>query len=122
MATDRLLTTGYQVQPGFVVAQHQGFFADEGLDVVFEVATHAPTHNQGMADGRWDLTLSSADTMIARNTRDGTDYVLFMNGERGLDVVLVAAPSVASVAGIAGQRLAGDPGDSNYDLHRRKIL
>src|SRR5262249_7222251 len=44
------------------------------------------------------------------------------NGERGLDVVLVAAPSIASVADLRGQRLAGDPGDSNFDLHRRKIL
>jgi ABC-type nitrate/sulfonate/bicarbonate transport system substrate-binding protein len=122
MAGDRIRTIGYQVQPGFVAAQHLGFFADEGLEVVFEVATHAPTHNRGMAEGRWDLTLSSADTMIARNTRDGTDYVLFMNAERGLDVKLIGAPSVPTLQDLRGQKLAGDPGDSNYDLHRRKIL
>ena len=122
MATDRILTTGYQVQPGFVAAQRLGYFADEGLDVVFEVATHAPTHNRGMAEGRWDLTLSSADTMIARNTRDGADYVLFLNAERGLDVKLIGAPTVATLQDLRGQTLAGDPGDSNYDLHRRKVL
>jgi ABC-type nitrate/sulfonate/bicarbonate transport system substrate-binding protein len=122
MAADRIRTIGYQVQPGFVAAEHLGYFADEGLEVAFEPATHAPTHNQGMAEGRWDLTLSSADTMIARNTRDGTDYVLFLNAERGLDVKLIGAPTLATLQDIRGQRLAGDPGDSNYDLHRRKIL
>ncbi|HZS01512.1 MAG TPA: ABC transporter substrate-binding protein [Chloroflexota bacterium] len=122
MATDRILTTGYQMQPGFVAAQRLGYFADEGLDVVFEVATHAPTHNRGMAEGRWDLTLSSADTMIARNTRDGADYVLFLNAERGLDVKLIGAPAIRTLSDLRGRTLAGDPGDSNYDLHRRKIL
>ena len=119
---DRIRATGYQLQPGFVAAQHLGFFADEGLAVEMEVATHAPTHNKGMAEGRWDLTLSSADTMIARVTRDGADYVLFLNAERGLDVKLIGAPDVASVQDLRGRKLAGDPGDSNYDLHRRKIL
>lgn len=119
---DRLSITGYQLRPDFMAAEEQGYFADEGLDVAFERAWHAPTHNQGMASGRWDLTLSSADTMIARTTRDGTDYVVFMNAERGLDVQLIGAPQTHTLQDIVGKTMAGDPGDSNYDLHRRKIL
>ncbi|HEY8693800.1 MAG TPA: ABC transporter substrate-binding protein [Chloroflexota bacterium] len=119
---DRLSITGYQVRPDFMVAEERGFFGDEGLEIAFERAWHAPTHNQGMADGRWDLTLSSADTMMARTTRDGTDYVIFMNAERGLDVQLVGAPGIDTLQDIIGKTMAGDPGDSNYDLHRRKIL
>jgi NitT/TauT family transport system substrate-binding protein len=122
MPPDRILATGYQLQPGYLAALHLGFFADEGLDVQMEIATHAPTHNRGMAEGRWDITLSSADTMIARVTRDGADYVLFLNAERGLDVKLLAAPTIATLQDLRGKRLAGDPGDSNFDLHRRKIL
>ena len=119
---DHISTIGYQKQVGFIVAERRGLFARHGLDLSFERATHAPTHNQGMAEGRWDLTLSSADTLIARVTRDGTDFVLFMNAERGVDVKLVAAPGIATVQDLRGKLLAGDPGDSNYDLHRRKIL
>ena len=119
---DRLSITGYQLRPDYMAAEEQGFFADEGLEVAFERAWHAPTHNQGMASGRWDLTLSSADTMIARTTRDGEDYVIFMNSERGLDVQLIGAPATHSLRDIVGKTMAGDPGDSNYDLHRRKIL
>ncbi|HLG70531.1 MAG TPA: ABC transporter substrate-binding protein [Chloroflexota bacterium] len=119
---DTLNITGYQVRPDYMAAEEQGFFTAERLEVNFERAWHAPTHNKGMAEGRWDLTLSSADTMIARTTRDGADYVIFLNGERGLDVQLVGAPGIESVYDIRGKTMAGDPGDSNYDLHRRKIM
>jgi ABC-type nitrate/sulfonate/bicarbonate transport system substrate-binding protein len=122
MAVDRITTTAYQLQPGFIAAQHLGYFGDEGLEVAMERTVHAPTHNKGMAEGRWNITLSSADTMIARTTRDGTDYVLAANVERGLDVKLIGSPEVPTLQDLRGQLLAGDPGDSNYDLHRRKIL
>lgn len=119
---ERIAAIGYDKKVGYLVAEEHGLFARHGLEVSYERAGHAPTHNQGMVEGRWDMTLSSADTMIARATRDGADFVLFMNVERGLDVRLVAEPSIASVANLRGKRLAGDPGDSNYDLHRRKIM
>lgn len=119
---DRIAAIGYDKKVGYLVAEELGLFARHGLEVCYERSTHAPTHNQGMLDGRWDMTLSSADTMIARATRDGADFVLFMNVERGLDVRLVGSPSIAGVADLRGKRLAGDPGDSNYDLHRRKIM
>ena len=73
-----LNVTGYHRRPAHLVAEQKGFFADEGLEVKFHEATYAPEHNQGMAEGRWDLSLSSADTMIARTTTDGVDYLLFM--------------------------------------------
>ena len=65
---DRISAIGYTPQPGFLAAQQLGFFADENLAVELEPAVHAPTHNRGMAEGRWDLTLSSADTMIDGRT------------------------------------------------------
>ena len=118
---DRIAAIGYDKKVGYLVAEELGLFARHGLEVSYERSVHAPAHNQGMLDGRWDITLSSADTMIARATRDGADFVLFMNLERGLDVRLVAAASIASVGDLRGKRMAGDPGDSNYDLHRRKF-
>jgi ABC-type nitrate/sulfonate/bicarbonate transport system substrate-binding protein len=75
-----------------------------------------------MAEGRWDFTLSSADTMIARTTTDGTDYMLFMQAEEGLSAYLIGQPGVDSVEKLRGKLLAGDPGDSNLDLIRKKIL
>ena len=119
---DILKVTGYHKRPPQLVAEEKGFFARERLAIQFDEATYAPEHNKGMAEGRWDLTLSSADTMIARNTTDGTDYILFMQAEEGLTASLVGRPGVNSLEQLRGQLLAGDPGDSNLDLIRMKIL
>jgi ABC-type nitrate/sulfonate/bicarbonate transport system substrate-binding protein len=75
-----------------------------------------------MAEGRWDFTLSSADTMIARTTTDGVDYMMFMQAEEGLSAYLIGQPGFDSIAKLRGKLLAGDPGDSNLDLIRKKIL
>jgi sulfonate transport system substrate-binding protein len=119
---DVLNVTGYQRRIPHLVAEYKGFFARENLDVRFHETTYAPDHNRGMAEGRWDFTLSSADTMIARTTTDGVDYLLFMQAEEGLSAYLIAQPDVNSIEELRGKLLAGDPGDSNLDLIRKKIL
>ena len=119
---DVLSVTGYQRRTPHVVAEHKGFFAKENLEVRFHHTTYAPDHNRGMAEGRWDFTLSSADTMIARKTTDGVDYMLFMQSEEGLSAYLIGQPGVDSIDKLRGTLLAGDPGDSNLDLIRKKIL
>lgn len=119
---DDLRVVGYYPLPALVAAEKKGFFAREGLAVSFEIATFAPEHNRGMAEGRWDISITSPDTMIARATRDGHDFVIYLMAEKGLQVKLVGAKEIKSPADLKGKRLAGDPGDSNYDLHRRKIL
>jgi ABC-type nitrate/sulfonate/bicarbonate transport system substrate-binding protein len=119
---DTLNVTGYQRRPPLLVAEDKGFFAKEGLEVNFHQTTYAPDHNRGMAEGRWDMTLSSADTMIARTTTDAVDYLLFMQAEEGLSAYLIGQAGVGSIEQLRGKRLAGDPGDSNLDLIRKKIL
>ena len=119
---DVLSVTGYLRRTPHVVAEHKGFFSRENLEVRFHQTTYAPDHNRGMAEGRWDFTLSSADTMIARTTIDGVDYMLFMQAEEGLSAYLIGQPGVDSIEKLRGKLLAGDPGDSNLDLIRKKIL
>lgn len=119
---DALLTTGYHRRPAHLVAEYRGFFAAEGLAVDYHLSTYAPEHNRGMAEGRWHISLSSPDTMIARMTTDGVEYRLFMQAEAGLDAALVGRAGITSIEQLHGQLLAGDPGDSNLDLIRRKIM
>ena len=121
-AATKLTVTGYFRTPAFLVAQKRGLFAREGLDVEFHLVRLAPEHNDGLAQGRWPITLSSADTMLARTTQEGVDFVLFMQAEEGLDVQLVAQPSIKSLAELRGKLFAADPVDSNYDLVRNKIM
>jgi ABC-type nitrate/sulfonate/bicarbonate transport system substrate-binding protein len=119
---DILNVTGYQRRFPHVVAECRGFLEKEGLQIQFHETTYAPDHNRGMEEGRWDLTLSSADTMIARTTTDGVDYLLFMQAEEGLSAYLIGQPGVNAIEALRGKLLAGDPGDSNLDLIRKKIL
>ena len=119
---DRLTVTGYYRRPAHLVAMEKGFFAKENLDVVFHLVDLAPEHNKEMAEGKWNLTLSSADTMLARATQDHVDYVLFMQAEEGLNVQLVGQPEIKTLADLRGKLLAADPVDSNFDLVRNKIL
>ena len=83
---DTLRVIGYYPLPPFVVAQEMGLFAREGLTIDFTIATLAPEHNKGMLEGRWDISLTSPDTMVARVTRDGHDFLLYLMAERGLEV------------------------------------
>lgn len=119
---DKLRAIGYYPLPAFVAAKEKNWFAREGLEVDLEIATFAPEHNRGMAEGKWDLSLTSPDTMIARVTRDGHDFALYLIAEKNLQVKLIGANNIKSPGDLRGKVLAGDPGDSNYDLHRRKIL
>jgi ABC-type nitrate/sulfonate/bicarbonate transport system substrate-binding protein len=119
---DILNVTGYHRRPAHLVAEYNGFFAEQALQVIFHEATYAPDHNRGMAEGRWDFSLSSADTMIARTTGDHIDYLLFMQAEEGLSAYLVGQGEFRSIEQLRGRLLAGDPGDSNLDLIRKKIL
>src|SRR6478735_3151760 len=119
---DVLNITGYQRRTPHVVTECKGFFAKEQLELNFHRTTFAPDHNRGMAEGRWDFTLSSADTMMARTTTVGVDYLLFMQAEEGLSAYLIGQPDVCSIDQLRGKLLAGDPGDSNLDLIRKKIL
>ena len=118
----KLTVTGYYRTPAFLVASKKGLFAKEGLDVEFHLVRLAPEHNDGLAQGRWPITLSSADTMLARTTQDKVDFVIFLQAEQGLDVQLVARPEITSLKDLRGKTFAADPVDSNYDLVRNKIM
>jgi NitT/TauT family transport system substrate-binding protein len=123
IASDTKLTvTGYFRTPAFLIAGHKGFFAKEQLDVEFHLVRLAPEHNAGLAEGRWPITLSSIDTMLARSTQDGVDFVAFMEPEEGLSVQLVVKPEIKSLSDLRGKLFAADPVDSNYDLVRNKIM
>jgi ABC-type nitrate/sulfonate/bicarbonate transport system substrate-binding protein len=118
----KIVVTGFYRTPAFHIAQRRGLFAKEGLDVEFLLVRLAPDHNEGLAQGRWPITMSSADTMLARTTQDGVDFVLFLEAEEGLDVQLIAQPKYKALQELRGKLFAADPIDSNYDLVRNKIM
>ncbi len=81
---DHLSFTGYARRPPHLVAIDKGFYASQDLEVEYHFVGLAPDHNREMAEGRWDMTMSSADTMLARTTTDKVDFVLFLQADEGL--------------------------------------
>jgi ABC-type nitrate/sulfonate/bicarbonate transport system substrate-binding protein len=117
-----ITVTGYFRRPSFLVADFKGYFKREGLDVQFHLIGLCPDHNRELAEGIWPITMSSADTMLARTTQDGVDFVIFLESEQGLDVQLVVQPEIKSFVDLRGKLFAADPVDSNFDLVRNKIM
>jgi ABC-type nitrate/sulfonate/bicarbonate transport system substrate-binding protein len=118
----KLTVTGYYRTPAFLVADMKGFFAKQDLDVEFHLVRLAPEHNDGLAQGLWPITLSDADTMLARTTQDNVDFLIFLQPEQGIDVQFVARPEITSLQQLRRKLFAADPVDSNYDLVRNKIM
>lgn len=119
---DKITISAYYQRPAHIVAANKGFFAAEALEVGFHLVDLAPEHNRELAEGRWPLTLSSADTMLARSTQDGVDYVLVMQAESGLNVQLVVQPAITEFEDLRDKLLAADPVDSNFDAIRNKMM
>lgn len=119
---DRITISGYYQRPAHIVASTRGFFAELDLEVGYHEVDLAPDHNRELAEGRWPLTISSADTMLARVTQDGVDYVLVMQAETGLNVQMVVQPDIAGFADLRGKLFAADPVDSNFDAIRNKMM
>ncbi len=119
---DQMTVSGYSRRPPHVVADEKGFFEEQNLDILFHLVKLAPLHNEEMAAGNWNMTLSSADTMIARSTKEGVDYVMFMQAEEGLGAYLIGQPQYPKIEDLRGTLLAADPVDSNLDVIRMKIM
>ena len=119
---EHLSIPGFLRRSSFLVAVHKGFFAREELEVDFQLVKLAPEHNREMADGRRLMSMIAIDTMLARATKDGVDFVAFMQTEQGMDVQLVVRPEIKSFADLRGKLFAADPVDSNFDLVRNKIM
>ena len=86
---DRIKVSGFDRRIPHLVAEREGFFAREGLEVDFHTVAYSPDHSAEMAAGKWHLSLSSADKMIALNTLEGMDYVLVLQAEEGPSATIV---------------------------------
>jgi NitT/TauT family transport system substrate-binding protein len=118
---DRLSVSGFYRRIPHLIAEREGFFAHEGLEVDFHTVTYSPDHSDEMAAGKWDLSLSSADKMISLNTLAGMDYVIILQAEEGLSATIVGRPGMTGLDDLAGTLIASDNG-TNLDLIRAKIL
>ncbi|MDH3242503.1 MAG: ABC transporter substrate-binding protein [Alphaproteobacteria bacterium] len=118
---DRIKTSGFHRRIPHLVAEREGFFAREGLDVDFHTIGYSPDHSRDMARGVFDLSLSSIDKMISLNTLEGADYLCVLQAEEGLGATLVGRKGLKNLEDLRGAVIASDNG-TNLDSIRAKIL
>ena len=99
--------------PALVAALHAGFFAREGLDVVYTKATASGPQLDGLLAGRHDIAHTAADNVVAR-VDAGADLRIVLVAELGVEHRLVGGPGVRTLAGVAGGVLAVDAPDSGH--------
>jgi NitT/TauT family transport system substrate-binding protein len=105
--------------PAFV-AQNEGFFAKNGLDVNLVLASGG-RGAQFLASGVCDINLDSATPDITADQR-GADFVLLGADANTFDFRLVAKASIANVKALAGKTLALSSPGAAVDIAGRAML
>ncbi len=89
------------------VAQDQGFFADEGLEVDIQHADFTGSHKSLILSGESDITTLPASEMLQIRANSGAPYVAVMLfGQRGdLGYVALESSGIESPADFAGRKV-----------------
>lgn len=99
--------------PALVAALRAGFFAREGLEVVYTKATASGPQLDGLLAGTYDIAHTAADNVVAR-VDAGADLRIVLVADLGVDHRLVGGPGVRTLAGVAGGIFAVDAPDSGH--------
>ena len=90
----------------FYIAQEQGFFEDEGLEVELILMEDVKTRMPALAAGRVDAAATTVDTVLNfYSARRPFRYLFAVDDSRGGDGI-VADNSIRTVAGLKGKRIA----------------
>lgn len=103
-----------------LIAQQQGFFAQQGIRVVAEKAADAAALRAALAGGSADLAHASVENAVVAQ-RSGADYVIVIGGEMSTSELIVQ-PSIHSVADLRGHTILLDGKNTAYTLLLKKIL
>jgi ABC-type nitrate/sulfonate/bicarbonate transport system substrate-binding protein len=114
------LFPGWQNLP-FFVAQDQGYFKQQGLDVEIFFTQNSIELRDGLASGDMQIVHSAIDNAVAMKEVAGKDIVVFVGGDGGLNEFFVQ-PEITAVEQVRGKILIVDAPDTAYALQAFEIL
>ena len=110
------------------VGQERGFFAQQGVEPVFEITPNSVEMVQNLYEGRFDLAFSSIDNVIAYDEGQGEagltsnpDFVALFGIDDGM-LSLVAAPEIRSIADLKGKTVSVDAMTTGFAFVLRAML
>ena len=110
------------------VGQERGFFAQQGVEPVFEITPNSVEMVRNLYEGRFDLAFSSIDNVIAYDEGQGEagltsdpDFVALFGIDDGM-LSLVAAPEIRSIADLKGKTVSVDAMTTGFAFVLRAML
>ncbi|MBI4257473.1 MAG: ABC transporter substrate-binding protein [Thaumarchaeota archaeon] len=109
------------------VADEQGYFKRQRLDVGIIYTASSTEQMQGLLMGRWDIASTAADNVIAWSMGQGADgkehpeIIIVMGGDKGA-LYLYVSPSIEGISDLRGRVLGVDSPQTGFALVLMKIL
>src|SRR5260370_8148633 len=110
------------------VGQERGFFAQQGVEPVFEITPNSVEMVRNLYEGRFDLAFSSIDNVVAYDEGQGEagitvnpDFVAILGIDDGM-LSLVAAPEIRSIADLKGKIVSVDAMTTGFAFVLRAML
>ena len=110
------------------VGQERGFFAQQGVEAVFEITPNSVEMVRNLYEGRFDLAFSSIDNVVAYDEGQGEagltgnpDFVALFGIDDGM-LRLVAAPEIRSIADLKGKIVSVDAMTTGFAFVLRAML
>ena len=110
------------------IAQDEGIFAANGLDVHVIPTPGSLAQMEGLIDGKFDIAMTAIDNLIAYRAGEGEaktqaapDITAVMGSDNGF-LSLLTAPSVPDFAALRGKTLSVDAFTTGYAFVLRKML
>lgn len=107
-------TSVFALQTPLLAAVAEGFFADEGLNVVFERTVSSQMQMRQLATGDIDLAQTAADNILGSAAQGSGGLRIVHVADLGIDQLAVARRGITSWAEVRGGRVAVDAAGSGY--------
>jgi len=103
------------------VAQEQGLFKAQGVEVDLQFTQNSTELRTGLATGAFDIAHAAVDNAVAMRETAGADIAIVMGGDSSMNEFFVQ-PEITEVAQLRGRTLIVDAPNTAYPLQARKVL
>jgi ABC-type nitrate/sulfonate/bicarbonate transport system substrate-binding protein len=113
---------------GVYVGQDKGFFAEQSIAIEMQGTPNSVTQMTDFSERKFDIAMTAVDNIVAYVEGQGEapigpqgDFTAVMGSDSGF-LSLVAAPSIAQIADLAGKTLSVDAMTTGYAFVLYEIL
>jgi ABC-type nitrate/sulfonate/bicarbonate transport system substrate-binding protein len=119
---DRLRANAFGSSVPHQVAQAQGFYEAESLEVDWATTQSSKEQMGALKEGRWDLVFTNADNVFWWDEDNGADFVIVLSLPSKPNQNFLVRPEISGYEDLRGRVLAVDAAESGYVTPLRVLL